>query len=114
MSTSAASVALWRARNPERAAEQTRSAQVSLRQRKRDFIDAFKAESGCRDCDERDVVVLDLHHLEEKDARLNRRLLGRSSSILGFSWDDLKIELSKCIVLCANCHRRQHHNERRK
>lgn len=57
--------------------------------------------SKCFDCGQKyDPCVYDFHHLnpEEKD----------SSWSLHRSWNYLKQELDKCILLCANCHRIRH------
>lgn len=60
---------------------------------------------------DKEVEVFDFHHLDpkEKDFNIsstNRR--GRST----ISWDKLKKELDKCILLCANCHREIHAKEK--
>lgn len=48
--------------------------------------------------------ALEFHHLDpnEKDFGIG------SYSIL--SWEKIKLELDKCIMVCANCHREIHHN----
>ena len=48
-------------------------------------------------------AALDFHHLVpgEKDFSLSR-----GSSL---SFDKLKLEVDKCILLCANCHREEHY-----
>ncbi len=51
-------------------------------------------------CGERDPVVLEFHHLGEKSNEVSR-LMGRGASL-----DALKAEISRCSVVCANCHRR--------
>ena len=53
--------------------------------------------SGCTD-------AFDFHHLNsgEKDFKI--------SSGNTMSWEEVKIELDKCILLCANCHRTEHYN----
>mgnify|MGYP000644676537 CR=1 FL=1 len=50
--------------------------------------------------------ALDFHHInpEEKDNTI--------SSLYNYSWDNIKKELDKCILLCANCHRELHTKER--
>jgi hypothetical protein len=47
--------------------------------------------------------ALEFHHLDpaEKD-------FGISSKGTTASWEKIKIELNKCICLCANCHREVH------
>ena len=78
---------------------------------KRAYIRAFKEASGCISCQEDDYRCLDLHHLdpEEKNPRMRlKRREGKTWAIsfTELSWPDLEAELAKCIVLCANCHRK--------
>lgn len=49
--------------------------------------------------------AFDFHHLDKnkKDFTL--------SSCLTLSWDKIKKELDKCIMICANCHRELHYEE---
>ena len=80
-------------------------------QRKKIYISAFKTEKGCAICKEKDSIVLDLHHKEgtEKNIKLKfgiRKSQNRTFDYL--SWEEIDIELDKCDVLCANCHRRVH------
>ena len=68
------------------------------------LVQDFKAAQGCAVCGEKDPIVLDLHHLDPliKIAPLSRMVNGRSS------YATIRAELEKCVVLCANCHRREH------
>lgn len=54
---------------------------------------------GYRGCE----AVFDFHHLnpDEKDFAIAHRGHARS-------WEDVKVELDKCIMVCANCHREIH------
>lgn len=70
------------------------------------LIDAAKA-AGCLRCGETDMVCLDFHHRDPTQkifgiARVNRGR-GRARST-----EEIRNEISKCVVLCANCHRRLH------
>jgi hypothetical protein len=49
------------------------------------------------------TAALDFHHLDpkEKDFSLSVRGLTRS-------WDRIKSEINKCVLVCANCHREIH------
>ena len=44
--------------------------------------------------------VFEFHHLRDKDASWNKVRL--------WSWNRIKNELDKCVLLCANCHRIRH------
>jgi hypothetical protein len=46
--------------------------------------------------------AFDFHHLHGKDADPSRLLAGGSAAAIA-------AELSKCVLLCANCHRIRHH-----
>lgn len=73
---------------------------------KRRMIVGFKSEQGCAHCGESDPVVLDLHHRdhENKHPKLTD---AKNRSFLRLSLEELAVELEKCEVLCANCHRRE-------
>lgn len=78
----------------------------TLRIEKNNFIRDYKAAHGCKDCGEKDWIVLELDHRDPSTklhtpANLNKR-----------SWSIIHEELSKCDVRCANCHRRRTYKER--
>lgn len=57
----------------------------------------------CADCDGIfHPAAFDFHHLDPSDKETVIRF--------SWSWDRLKEELQKCILLCANCHRIRHHS----
>lgn len=86
-----------------KAARRARKARENAR--KRAWVAAYKAARGCIDCGERDPVVLDLDHCEDKIADVSElvRSAGR---------ERLAAEMEKCVVRCSNCHRRKTHRER--
>ena len=66
------------------------------------YIDRLRRMFRCRICGESEPVALDFHHLDptKKDANIPR--------LLCHSRVKLKEEIRKCVVLCANCHRKHH------
>ena len=71
-----------------------------IRKNNRSKLDAFKVQ-GCSLCNEKDVCCLDFHHVsEDKDYAV--------SNMVGLSWKKILEEISKCILVCANCHRKLH------
>ncbi len=58
---------------------------------------------GCRACGEIDHSCLDFHHIDpkKKSFSISRRLLKENAARI----DD---EISKCVVLCKNCHAKFH------
>jgi len=73
------------------------------RQRKQALVDAERAKP-CADCGTSyPVRAMDLHHLDPsaKDGEIT--MLVRSAGE-----DRLRLELTKCITLCAVCHRLRH------
>ncbi len=47
--------------------------------------------------------ALDLHHTDDKN-----KSFGISRGGITRSWEKMKTEADKCILLCANCHRESH------
>lgn len=68
------------------------------------LVDEAKAV-GCLLCGEIDATCLDLHHREpaEKTNSLPRMIrMGKPTEA------EVRDEIAKCVVLCANCHRKVH------
>ena len=63
----------------------------------------FKATLSCAHCGENEPVCLDFHHLDpsQKDRNVTK-------GMTGWSYKRIMEEIEKCIVLCANCHRKEH------
>jgi len=57
----------------------------------------------CVDCGESDPVVLDFDHLDRSTKRWN--IAARIG--YGLGWRTIQAEIAKCVVRCANCHRRR-------
>jgi hypothetical protein len=55
----------------------------------------------CVDCGESDVRVLDFDHLVGSDKRADIAAMVNA----GGRWSDIELEIAKCAVRCANCHR---------
>lgn len=79
-------------------------------QKRRDKIKlmAIEYKGGCcsrckyNDC----IAALEFHHLDpaQKEFGLSVRGITRS-------WEKVKAELDKCVLVCANCHREIHAEE---
>ncbi len=54
---------------------------------------------GYRRC----IWALDLHHIDESMKEFSMSVRG-----LTRSWEKIKAEADKCILICANCHREIH------
>ncbi len=62
----------------------------------------WKSQQGCLLCNETEPYCLDMHHLDPsmKEATV--------SSLTSSGWKKLMTEASKCVIVCANCHRKIH------
>lgn len=97
----AAKMRRWRAEHPEENKQVWQSREQRVRQL---LLDARAC--GCKLCGEKDQACLDFHHRDplEKD--------GHIGQFRHFGMKRLKAEIAKCDVLCANCHRKYHRDER--
>lgn len=57
---------------------------------------------GCIDCGETNPICLDFDHVK------GSKFLGISQMVhASFSYKKILIEMNKCVVRCANCHRKK-------
>ncbi|WP_049928895.1 homing endonuclease associated repeat-containing protein [Halopiger goleimassiliensis] len=70
----------------------------------RRWLHEYKAENcECVRCGETRPACLDFHHPGEKERGIARMVVN------GPSKASIRDEIDRCIVLCANCHRREHY-----
>lgn len=65
------------------------------------MLDEIK-KAGCSSCPEKDICCLDFHHLDRKT---KDKSLSHAKTAM-WSNERLMKEINKCILLCANCHRK--------
>lgn len=82
--------------------------QRKAREKKRRIVQGWKAETGCVDCGESHVACLEYHHLDPSQKEFT--ISGKKHSNTTVA--RIAAEAAKCIVLCANCHKKRHYNER--
>ncbi len=79
-------------------------------QKRRDMLKQMAVEhkgGQCQKCGyNKCISALDFHHIEpqHKDFGISHKGLTRS-------WEAIKKEIDKCILVCANCHREIHELE---
>ncbi len=68
---------------------------------------SFKATLFCVKCGQDHPATFDFHHVDSstKEESINKLLKNRA-------FKRAMEEVKKCVVLCANCHRIHHHDER--
>ncbi len=64
------------------------------------YIWSYLSSHSCVDCGEKDPIVLEFDHIRDKTFTISS--VGRDKKLL-----DVKKEIEKCQVRCANCHRRK-------
>ncbi len=67
----------------------------------REYVWNFLSTHPCIDCGESDIIVLEFDHISDKINSISGILKDKSSLL------KLKTEIDKCVVRCANCHRRK-------
>jgi hypothetical protein len=69
------------------------------------WMHEYRSQLKCEYCDENHPACLDFHHVNPKEKSFSvGEGLARGRSI-----NSLLKEIQKCIVLCANCHRKLHY-----
>lgn len=72
------------------------------------IFEEYKKTLKCKICGASHPAILDFHHKEEykKEFDISRQIKYKD-------FEQLKDEINKCEVLCANCHRILHYNLRK-
>ena len=89
-------------KHSEKRRKSIRANNIAARSKNLKLIRRYKSFCKCLICKESDHAVLDLHHLNSADKEYN------PSFTVSLSKKRMKAEIRKCVVLCANCHRRLH------
>ena len=70
------------------------------KQTNRNFIYQYLLQHPCVDCGEKDIIVLELDHVNgNKSFGISDRMTSK--------WTTLEKEVNKCEVVCSNCHKRR-------
>jgi hypothetical protein len=90
----------WYERKKEYQKENASRHRKEYRQIAKEYVWDYLSTHPCSQCGENDPHCLEFHHIGEKTTEVSR-LIGRGATL-----DALRMEISKCIVLCSNCHRK--------
>ncbi len=90
----------WYENNKEHHVENVMANTKNAKQTAREFVYQYLLTHPCKGCGEADPAVLEFHHVGEKSWEIGRMIAQ------GYSSESIAAEISQCIVLCANCHRR--------
>lgn len=70
--------------------------------RNKEKVFKYLSENPCKDCGEKDPVVLQFDHIKDKKLFTINKAIRYS-----YNWNLIQEEISKCEVVCANCHTRR-------
>jgi hypothetical protein len=73
------------------------------------WLKEYKKTLRCEICEENHPACLDFHHI---DPNKKDFALGRINKFLSIKL--LQNEIAKCKVLCSNCHRKEHYEQKEK
>ena len=92
----------WYAKNKESEKEHVKRRKLEIR----NWFRKYKLTLSCSKCSENHPATLEFHHKDPKDKKRDVTMFAHH----GWSIRKIKEEISKCRVLCANCHRKEHNN----
>jgi hypothetical protein len=70
----------------------------------RAWLNEYKATLSCEKCGESHPACLDFHHKDSKTKDFSLGVIRGQ----GYGKERLLKEIKKCMVICANCHRKIH------
>jgi hypothetical protein len=90
----------WYSKNKDVHKENISAQRARYRKANRILICEYLEDHPCVDCGEDDIVVLDFDHLRDKKEAV-------TFMIHDYPPSKILEEIEKCVVRCANCHRRK-------
>jgi hypothetical protein len=96
----------WYSKNRERHKRNCRRNSKRYVAHAQRFVWEYLQQRSCAECGEDDPLVLEFHHTGEKEFDIG------NAARLGYPIGRIEKEIARCIVLCANCHRRKTAKER--
>lgn len=91
----------WYKRNKKKRYRLNRAHKIKVK----NWLKEYKKTLSCARCSENHPACLDFHHVVGK--KMSVSVMAHA----GWSIENVKLEISKCIVLCSNCHRKGHRKE---
>ncbi len=77
----------------------------SVKRRKKkvqEWFMKYKSNLSCSKCGENHPATIDFHHKGKKENQVAQM------AHWGYAIENIKKEIDKCQILCANCHRKVH------
>ena len=67
------------------------------------WLKEYKAKKGCKFCRERNPICLEFHHKDPKKKEFTISKVKTTKNK-----ENILLEIKKCIILCSNCHKKEH------
>lgn len=80
----------------------TRPKKWGVRDKAAEYVWDYKKTHPCVDCGEKDPIVLEFDHVRGRKHKNISHMVHKYP----VSLDELKKEITKCDIRCANCHRK--------
>lgn len=94
------SKAYYEKNNEKQKMQISKAKKIRLSENRKLYLSYLKGQS-CIDCGENNPIVLDHDH---RDDTIKIESISKMMT-LGYGWDTVLIEINKCDIRCANCHR---------
>lgn len=93
----------------EKNKEKVKALSAATRAGGKEKWDLYKGSLHCARCSENHIACMDFHHIDpsEKEYEVSKLV---SNGMYTKAYKEIK----KCIVLCANCHRKHHYELQQK
>jgi hypothetical protein len=92
----------WYKKNREKHVKRVYINNIAVRARNTALLLDYLLKNPCSDCGESDPLVLEFDHVRGIKTKDISSMIQDS-----WSWKAVEAEIAKCVVRCANCHRRK-------